>query len=48
MKRHGKIYKESNIKTIQDKINWLLIHENPEYKSKIVDKILLSEYSKKI
>ena len=48
MKRHGKIYNESNIKTIQDKMNWLLIHENPEYKSKIVDKILLREYSKKI
>ena len=48
MKRHGKIYNESNIKTIQDKMNWLLIHENPEYKSKIVDKILLREYSTKI
>lgn len=48
MKRHGKIYNESNIKTIQDKMNWLLIHENPEYKSKIVDKILLREYSQKI
>lgn len=44
----GKIYNESNIITIQDKLNWLLIHENPEYKTSIVDKILLHEYSKKI
>ena len=48
MKNNGKIYNESNIKTIQDKMNWLLIHENPEYKTKIVDKILLREYSTKI
>lgn len=48
MKKNGKIYNESNIKTIQDKMNWLLIHENPEYKTKIVDKILLREYSTKI
>ena len=41
-------YNESNINTIQDKINWLLIHESPEYKTNIVDKILLHEYSKKI
>ena len=44
----GKVYNESNIKTIQDKINWLLIHENPDYKSNLADKILLHEYSKKI
>ena len=43
----GKIYNESNIKTIQDKLNWLLIHENPENKTNLVDKILLHEYSKK-
>ena len=47
MERYGKIYNESNIKTIQDKLNWLLIHENPENKTNLVDKILLHEYSKK-
>ena len=45
---NGKQYNESNISTIQDKLNYLLIHEKPEYKSKIVDKILLHKYSKKI
>jgi hypothetical protein len=48
MKLGGKYYNESNITTIQDKLNWLIIHENPEYKANIVDKILLHEYSKKI
>jgi hypothetical protein len=48
MKMRGKYYNDSNITTIQDKINWLIIHENPEYKANIVDKILLHEYSKKI
>ena len=47
MEISGKIYNESNIKTIQDKLNWLLIHENPENKTNLVDKILLHEYSKK-
>lgn len=41
-------YSESNLVTFQDKLNYLLIHESPEYKSNIVDKIKLSEYSKKI
>ena len=48
MESEGKKYNESNLITIQDKLNWLIIHEFPEYKSKIVDKILLHEYSKKI
>jgi len=48
MEGYGKSYNESNIKTVQDKMNWLLIHESPEYKTKIVDKILLREYAKKI
>lgn len=48
MEKVGKSYDELNIKTIQDKMNWLLIHESPEYKTKIVDKILLREYAKKI
>ena len=41
-------YDESNLITIQDKINYLTIHEFPDYKSKIVDKIRLHEYSKKV
>lgn len=48
MKSIGSKYNDSNIKTFQDKINWLLIHDSPELKSNIVDKILLREYSKKI
>lgn len=48
MKLGGKNYNDSNVITIQDKINWLIIHESPEYKTNIVDKILLHEYSKKI
>ena len=48
MKLYGKNYNESNINTIQDKLNWLIIHDNPVNKTNIVDKILLHEYSKKI
>ena len=48
MEKIGKSYEESNLITIQDKMNWLLIHESPEYKTKIVDKILLRQYAKKI
>lgn len=48
MELRGKTYNDSNITTIQDKLNWLIIHEFPENKSNIVDKILLHEYSKKI
>ena len=42
------VYNESNLITIQDKINYLTIHESPDYKSNLVDKIKLHEYSKKI
>lgn len=48
MESFGKKYNESNIITIQDKLNWLIIHEFPEKKAKLVDKILVHEYSKKI
>ena len=48
MKSIGKYYNESNIITIQDKLNWLLIHDSPESKADIVDKVLLRNYSKKI
>ena len=39
---------ESNLITIQEKLKYLMIHESPDYKSNIVDKILVHEYSKKI
>ena len=48
MKRQGKKYNESNLATIQDKLNYLLVHELPENKTELVDKILLRNYSKKI
>ena len=48
MSRIGRTYNDSNILTIQDKYNWLIIHDFPENKSKYVDKILLHEYSKEI
>lgn len=44
----GKIYNESNVITFQDKLNYLLIHESPEDKTNIVDKIQLRNYSKTI
>ena len=48
LQKHNIIYNESNLITFQDKINWLNIHESPKYKSNIVDKIKLREYSKRI
>lgn len=42
------IYNESKLETIQDKLSWLDIHESPLYKSYVVDKIKLHEYSKKV
>jgi len=48
MERNGVIYTEKNLFTFQDKLNYLLIYESPEDKTKIVDKILLRNYSKKI
>ena len=47
-KKFIKKYDELNLVTFQDKLNYLAIHESPEYKSNIADKIKLSEYSKKI
>ena len=47
-KINGKIYNDSNVLTIQEKLNYLLIHESPENKTEIVDKIELRNYSKKI
>ena len=34
-------YNESNLKTFQEKMNYLIIHESPEYKLNIADKIKL-------
>ena len=48
MRINNIIYNESNLLTIQDKLNYLLIHESPENKTEIVDKINLRKYSKKI
>lgn len=48
MRSIGSDYNDSNIRTIQDKFNWLLVHDSPELKANIVDKVLLRNYSKKI
>ena len=39
LKNNNIYYNESNLITFQDKLNYLIIHENPELKSDIVDKI---------
>ena len=48
LSNHNVIYNESNLFTFQDKLNYLVIHESPKYKSFIVDKIRLRGYCKKI
>ena len=48
IQEHNMTYKESNLVTIQDKLNYLTIHESPDYKSKLADKINLHRYSKKV
>ena len=48
LKKRGEKYDESKLLTFQDKLNYLLIHESPENKTEIVDKIRLRNYSKKI
>lgn len=48
MLKHNVAYNESNLVTFQDKLNWLAIHESPQYKSFLVDKIKLHDYSKRI
>ena len=47
IKSKGKTYNESNLITLEDKINWLIIHDTNKLKAKCADKILLHEYSKK-
>ena len=41
-------YHDKNSDTIQSKINYLMIHESPDYKSNIVDKIKVRYYSQKV
>jgi hypothetical protein len=48
LKKYNITYNESNLITFQDKLNYLIIHEDPELKSGIVDKIKIHQYSKKI
>ena len=48
LKQNNIDYNESSLVTFQDKLNYLIIHESPEYKSNLVDKIKLHQYSKKI
>jgi hypothetical protein len=48
LKKYNIYYNESNLITFQDKINYLIIHENPELKTDIVDKIKIHQYSIKI
>ena len=43
-----RVYNESNLVTLEDKINWIAIHDVSELKGKCADKILVHEYSKKI
>ena len=47
LKISNTIYDESNLTTIGDKINWLIINDVTELKGNCSDKILLHEYSKK-
>ena len=44
----GMDYDENNLVTINDKLNYLLIHESPDYKANLSDKIKVREYTKKI
>ena len=41
-------YDESKLITFQDKLNYLIIHESPEYKANLADKIKVHQYSQKI
>ena len=48
LKNSNRNYDESNITTFQNKLDYLLIHESPEYKSILADKTRAGEYSQKI
>ena len=45
---NNRTYNESNLKTIEDKLNWLTIHDSTSLKGKCADKIMLHKYSKYI
>ena len=46
LNKYGIIYDDSNLITIGNKINWLIIHDTNKLKVKCADKILLHKYSK--
>ena len=46
LKRHGYTYDIDNPKTIQEKIQWLKIHDSTPLKTKCADKIKVHEYCK--
>ena len=48
IRKWNRPYNESNLLTIEDKINWLAIHDVNKLKGKCADKILLHQYSKRI
>ncbi len=48
IKSWGRTYDESNLVTIEDKINWIAIHDVKKLKGKCADKILLHQFSKRI
>ena len=48
LKKRNSNYNESNIQTIEDKLNWLAIYDVNQLKGKCSDKLLLHEYSKEI
>jgi len=47
LKKNNRYYNEANLLTIEDKLNWLAIHDVNRLKGNCSDKILLHEYSKK-
>lgn len=47
LKKYHIKYDENNITTFRDKLNYLIIHENPELKLDIIDKIKIHQFSKK-
>ena len=48
LKDHNFEYTETELKTFQQKLNYLIIHECPDCKTNLVDKIKIHEYSKKV
>ena len=44
----GRKYIDPNSGTIQSKLSYLIVHESPDYKSRLVDKIRVHEYAKKV